>query len=171
MTRNTKTIKSPDGNKLAIVNPDAAGIDIADTDMQVCVPEGRDGDNNRRFGSFTCELNSRPLKSIFQRNIPSGDAFAEICFLRGDYLMYLNDSFHSSQNQESGFAHHAKGQSHQCRRKHRCFTQTTAIICTKKQYQDVLRVSDESRQLFYSSFTNIPHGFSSFEKEENSCGI
>ena len=114
MTRNTKTIKSPDGNKLAIVNPDAAGIDIADTEMQVSVPEGRDGDNNRRFGSFTCELNSRPLKSIFQRNIPSGDAFAEICFLRGDYLMYLNDSFHSSQNQESGFAHHAKGQSHQC---------------------------------------------------------
>ena len=53
MTRNTKTIKSPDGNKLAIVNPDAAGIDIADTEMQVCVPEGRDGDNNRRFGSFT----------------------------------------------------------------------------------------------------------------------
>ena len=49
MTRNTKTIKSPDGNKLAIVNPDAAGIDIADTEMQVCVPEGRDGDNNRRF--------------------------------------------------------------------------------------------------------------------------
>ena len=32
-------IKSPDGNKLAIVNPDAAGIDIADTEMQVCVPE------------------------------------------------------------------------------------------------------------------------------------
>ena len=60
MTRNTKTIKSPDGNKLAIVNPDAAGIDIADTEMQVCVPEGRDGDNNRRFGSFTCEHNSRP---------------------------------------------------------------------------------------------------------------
>lgn len=65
MTRNTKTIKSPDGNKLAIVNPDAAGIDIADTEMQVCVPEGRDGDNNRRFGSFTCELNSRPLKAYF----------------------------------------------------------------------------------------------------------
>lgn len=57
MTRNTKTIKSPDGNKLAIVNPDAVGIDIADTEMQVCVPEDRDGDNNRRFGSFTSELN------------------------------------------------------------------------------------------------------------------
>ena len=51
-------IKSPDGNKLAIVNPNAAGIDIADTEMQVCVPEDRDGDNNRRFGSFTCELNN-----------------------------------------------------------------------------------------------------------------
>ena len=50
-------IKSSDGNKLAIVNPDAAGIDIADAEMQVCVPEDRDGDNNRRFGSFTCELN------------------------------------------------------------------------------------------------------------------
>ena len=76
MTRNTKTIKSPDGNKLAIVNPDAAGIDIADTEMQVCVPEDRDGDNNRRFGSFTCELNSRPLKSIFQRKHLHSECFA-----------------------------------------------------------------------------------------------
>lgn len=57
MAKNAKMIKSSDGNKLAIVNPDAAGIDIADTEMQVCVPEDRDGDNNRRFGSFTCELN------------------------------------------------------------------------------------------------------------------
>ena len=56
-TRKAKMIKSPDGNKLAIVNPDAAGIDIADTEMQVCVPEDRDGENNRRFGSFTCDLN------------------------------------------------------------------------------------------------------------------
>ena len=47
-TRKAKMIKSPDGNKLAIVNPDAAGIDIADTEMQVCVPEDRDGENNRR---------------------------------------------------------------------------------------------------------------------------
>lgn len=50
-------IKSSDGNKLAIVNPNAAGIDIADTEMQVCVPEDRDGENNRRFGSFTKDLN------------------------------------------------------------------------------------------------------------------
>lgn len=52
-----KLLKSPDGNKLAIVNPNAAGIDIADTEMQVCVPEDRDGDNNRRFGCFTSDLN------------------------------------------------------------------------------------------------------------------
>lgn len=51
-------IKSQDGNKLAIVNPNAAGIDIADTEMQVCVPEDRDGENNRRFGSFTQDLNT-----------------------------------------------------------------------------------------------------------------
>ena len=51
-------IKSHDGNKLAIVNPNAAGIDIADTEMQVCVPEDRDGENNRRFGSFTQDLNT-----------------------------------------------------------------------------------------------------------------
>ncbi len=45
-SRKAKLIKSHDGNKLAIVNPDAAGIDIADTEMQVCVPEDRDDDNN-----------------------------------------------------------------------------------------------------------------------------
>ena len=56
-TKKARMIKSPDGNKLAIVNPDAAGIDIADKEMQVCVPENRDGDNNRKFGSFTSDLN------------------------------------------------------------------------------------------------------------------
>ena len=56
-SKKAKMIKSPDGNKLAIVNPDAAGIDIADKEMQVCVPEDRDGENNRCFGSFTGDLN------------------------------------------------------------------------------------------------------------------
>ena len=72
MAKNAKMIKSSDGNKLAIVNPDAAGIDIADAEMQVCVPEDRDGDNNRRFGSFTCELNeiiTLPSKISY---LPSG---------------------------------------------------------------------------------------------------
>ena len=59
LTKNqARMIKSQDGNKLAIVNPNAAGIDIADTEMQVCVPEDRDGENNRRFGSFTQDLNT-----------------------------------------------------------------------------------------------------------------
>lgn len=58
MKNQARMIKSSDGNKLAIVNPNAAGIDIADTEMQVCVPEDRDGDNNRRFGSFTKDLNT-----------------------------------------------------------------------------------------------------------------
>lgn len=42
----------PDGNKLAVVNPDAASINIADSEMQICIPEDWGGDNNRRFGSF-----------------------------------------------------------------------------------------------------------------------
>lgn len=58
MKNQARMIKSHDGNKLAIVNPNAAGIDIADTEMQVCVPEDRDGENNRRFGSFTQDLNT-----------------------------------------------------------------------------------------------------------------
>ena len=39
-----------------IVNPHAAGIDVSSTEMQVCVPENRDSENNRRFGSFTEDL-------------------------------------------------------------------------------------------------------------------
>lgn len=39
MENQARMIKSSDGNKLAIVNPNAAGIDIADAEMQVCVPE------------------------------------------------------------------------------------------------------------------------------------
>ena len=42
--------------KLKIVNPNAAGIDVADGELQVCVPEERDGDNNRCFTSFTSDL-------------------------------------------------------------------------------------------------------------------
>ena len=55
--RKQKKIHTKKGIELKIVNPDAAGIDIADSEMQVCVPEDRDGDNNRRFGSFTRDPN------------------------------------------------------------------------------------------------------------------
>ena len=56
MAKKAKKIKTGKGLKLEIVNPNAAGIDVSSTEMQVCVPEDRDGDNNRRFGSFTEDL-------------------------------------------------------------------------------------------------------------------
>lgn len=56
MANVAKKIKTKKGLRLKVVNPDAAGIDVADGEMQVCVPEDRDGENNRRFGSFTEDL-------------------------------------------------------------------------------------------------------------------
>jgi len=56
MAKKAKKLHTRKGVELRIVNPNAAGIDIADTEMQVCVPSDRDGDNNRRFGSFTRDL-------------------------------------------------------------------------------------------------------------------
>jgi transposase len=58
MAKKAKKIKTSKGLKLEIVNPNAAGIDVSSTEMQVCVPEDRDSDNNRRFGTFTCDLHS-----------------------------------------------------------------------------------------------------------------
>lgn len=55
MARRAEKERTRDGLKLKIVNPNAAGIDIAYGEMQVCVPEDRDGENNRCFGSFTCD--------------------------------------------------------------------------------------------------------------------
>lgn len=57
MAKKAKNIHTSKGIELKIVNPNAAGIDIADYEMQVCVPADRDGENNRRFGSFTRDLN------------------------------------------------------------------------------------------------------------------
>ncbi|MBQ0047732.1 MAG: IS110 family transposase [Prevotellaceae bacterium] len=56
MAKKAKKLHTTKGLELKIVNPDAAGIDIADSELQVCVPSDRDGDNNRRFGSFTQDL-------------------------------------------------------------------------------------------------------------------
>ncbi len=55
MAHKAEKVRTKDGLKLKIVNPNAAGIDIAYGEMQVCVPEDRDGENNRCFGSFTCD--------------------------------------------------------------------------------------------------------------------
>lgn len=51
MAKKVKKIKTEKGLRLKIVNPDSAGIDIADKEIQVCVPEDRDGENNRQFRS------------------------------------------------------------------------------------------------------------------------
>lgn len=56
MAKKAKKVKTSKGAELRIVNPDAAGIDIADGIMQVCVPSDRAEHNNRAFGTFTSDL-------------------------------------------------------------------------------------------------------------------
>lgn len=56
MAKKAQKIKKNKRTELLIVNPDAAGIDIASTEYQVCVPEDRDENNNRRFDAFTHDL-------------------------------------------------------------------------------------------------------------------
>ena len=56
MAKKAKKIKTKKGLKLAVVNTNAAGIDVSSTEMQVCVPEDRAEDNNRCFGVFTEDL-------------------------------------------------------------------------------------------------------------------
>ena len=56
MAKLAKKIKTKKGLKLDVVNPDAAGIDVSSTELQVCVPLGRDVTNNRVFGVYTKNL-------------------------------------------------------------------------------------------------------------------
>ncbi len=45
--------------KLELINPNAAGIDVASEEMWVCVPPDREKEkenNVRKFGAFTCDL-------------------------------------------------------------------------------------------------------------------
>lgn len=58
MAKKAQKMKNGKRSKLLIVNPNAAGIDIASTEYQVCVPEDRDAEPNRRFEAFTCDLHS-----------------------------------------------------------------------------------------------------------------
>jgi transposase len=48
--------KSLADQQLAMINPNAAGIDVASEEMWVCVPADRAECNIRRFGAFTCDL-------------------------------------------------------------------------------------------------------------------
>ena len=56
MPKKAKIEKTATGKILKVVNPNAAGIDIASSEMQVCVPEDRDSECNRTFGCFTQDL-------------------------------------------------------------------------------------------------------------------
>ena len=56
MAKKSKKIRKDKRLELKIVNPDAAGIDVSSTEMQVCVPIDRDAENNRKFGVFTEDL-------------------------------------------------------------------------------------------------------------------
>lgn len=42
--------------QLAMINPNAAGIDVASEEMWVCVPADRAETTVRKFGAFTCDL-------------------------------------------------------------------------------------------------------------------
>ena len=56
MAKLAKKIETEGGLKLEIVNPNAAGIDVSATELQVCVPVGRATPNNRVFGVYTQDL-------------------------------------------------------------------------------------------------------------------
>lgn len=58
MAKKAQKMKKGKRSELLIVNPNAAGIDIASTEYQVCVPEDRDAEPNRRFEAYTCDLHS-----------------------------------------------------------------------------------------------------------------
>ena len=93
MARKAEKEKTKDGLKLKIVNPNAAGIDIAYGEMQVCVPEDRDGETivvSAVSHATTRRLprGSRPVASPqwrWSRQAPTGSA----CFssLRKKVLM------------------------------------------------------------------------------------
>jgi transposase len=57
--KRARSKKSLRDRKLEMINPNAAGIDVASEEMWVCVPEDRveqpEG-NVRKFGAFTCDL-------------------------------------------------------------------------------------------------------------------
>lgn len=54
--KKTITVKQKDIVEMSLVNPHAAGIDIGDTEHVVAVPEGRDKERVRKFGTMTCDL-------------------------------------------------------------------------------------------------------------------
>jgi hypothetical protein len=59
--KSTKPKKSLLEQQLEMINPKAAGIDVASEEMWVCVPPNRAKEqesNVRTFGAFTCDLHA-----------------------------------------------------------------------------------------------------------------
>jgi transposase len=56
MSKKAQKVKKNKRSELLMVNLNAAGIDVSSSEYQVCVPEDRDENHNRRFDSFTCDL-------------------------------------------------------------------------------------------------------------------
>jgi transposase len=56
--KNEKATKNKKVKNFPIIFPNAAGIDIGSKEHWVCVPGDRVEDNVRKFGTFTCDLNS-----------------------------------------------------------------------------------------------------------------
>ncbi len=54
--KRARSKKSQREQQLEMINPNAAGIDVASEEMWVCVPEDRAENNIRKFGAFTCDL-------------------------------------------------------------------------------------------------------------------
>ena len=48
--------RTKDIDELAVVHPNAAGLDIGAREIWACVPAGRDGERVRQFGTFTPDL-------------------------------------------------------------------------------------------------------------------
>ena len=55
-SRSSKSVKAPQLDSLEQINLNAAGLDIGDSQIYVCVPEGRDSDSVRVFPTFTIDL-------------------------------------------------------------------------------------------------------------------
>jgi transposase len=90
MAKKAKILKKGKERELLIVNPDAAGIDISSKEYQVCVPENRDKDFNKRFDSYTCDLHAiaRWLKQCRIKTVAmeaTGIYWVQIFLLLQDY--------------------------------------------------------------------------------------
>ena len=56
--RKTQTIEAPPLDTLKQINLNAAGMDIGDRSIYVCVSPGRDEQSVRVFSTFTADLNA-----------------------------------------------------------------------------------------------------------------